>query len=119
MSSIKNLKKEINCLTEQFASDGFGMITHHPEKREEVIALISDAIVLRNNQIYRLNHLAEAAGEGAPRKVIGAIKQEFFGKMDELFEELSKVTAAPPKKNARKTPKKKEEQAEKKAEKEE
>ncbi len=113
MSSIKNLKKEINCLTEQFASDGFGVLTHHPEKREEVIALISDAIELRNEQIYRLNHLAEAAGEGSPRKVVGAIKQEFFGKMDELFEELSKVTVAPKKKSV-KTPKKKEGQAEKK-----
>ncbi len=115
MSSIKDLKKEINCLTEQFASDGFTMIAHHPEKREEVIGLISDVIVLRNNQIYRLNHLKEA-GEGvSPRQAAGAVKQEFFGKIDEMFEALSKVTAAPKKKTPKKTTKK-EEKAEKKEE---
>ena len=92
MSSIKRLKKEINCLTEQFASDGFGMIARHPEKREEVISLISDVIVLRNNQIYRLNHLDEIPEGSTPRQVMAEIKKEFFGKLDELFGELSKVT---------------------------
>jgi hypothetical protein len=108
MSSIKRLKKEINCLTEQFASDGFGMIAHHPEKREEVIGLISDAIVLRNNQIYRLNHLDEIPEGTTPRQAIAEIKKEFFGKLDELFLELSKVTAPAKKKSTKKTVKKEE-----------
>ncbi len=115
MSSIKRLKKEINCLTEQFASDGFGMIAHHPDKREEVIGLISDAIVLRNNEIYRLNHLDEIPEESSPRQVIGEIKKEFFGKMDELFEELSQVTSAPEKKSRKKATKKTEKAEEEKA----
>jgi hypothetical protein len=115
MSSIKRLKKEINCLTEQFASDGFGMIAHHPDKREEVIGLISDAIILRNNQIYRLNHLDEIPEGSSPRRVIGEIKKEFFGKMNDLFGELSKVTTAPEKKSRKKSPAKTKKAEEEKA----
>jgi hypothetical protein len=113
MSSIKRLKKEINCLTEQFASDGFGTIAYHPEKREEVIALISDAIVLRNNQIYRLNHLDEIPEGSTARQMIQEIKKEFFGKMDELFGALSEVTTSPKKKSTKKTVKKEEKAEEK------
>lgn len=94
MSSVKDLKKEINNLTEAFASDGFGMIMLHPEKREDVISLISDAITLRNNQVYKLNHLRE---ETPPDKKIKdrvhELRKEFFGTMDKLFEDLSKVSA--------------------------
>ena len=115
MGSIKRLKKEINCLTEQFASDGFGMIAHHPDKREEVISLISDAIVLRNNEVYRLNHLNRLEEGETPRKMIAEIKKEFFGKMDELFGMLSKTTAPAKKKTAKKTEKKKEKAADEKA----
>ncbi len=99
MSSVKRLKKEINCLTEQFASDGFGLIAYQPEKREEVIALITDAITLRNEQIHRLNHLKEAAtAEGRPSDVAAAVRKAFFGRMHELFLELSDLSAGKGKK---------------------
>ena len=94
MSSIKDLKKEINNLTEAFASDGFGLIMRHPEKREDVISLISDAITLRNNQIYRLNHLGtDKAQNKSVKEEVHNVRKEFFGSVDRLFEELSKVTA--------------------------
>ncbi len=101
MSSIKDLKKEINRLTEAFASDGFGMIMIHPEKREDVISLITDAITLRNNQVYKLNHLAEEKDQDKKvKETVHDIRKEFFGTMDKLFEELSKVSA--PKKTVKK-----------------
>jgi len=109
MSSIKDLKKEINNLTEAFASDGFGMIILHPDKRENVISLITDAITLRNNQIYKLNHLREETKpEKKIKNIVHDIRKEFFGTMDKLFEELSKVSV---KKSTskKKTPKKEKE----------
>ncbi|MCD6200563.1 MAG: hypothetical protein J7K46_02010 [Bacteroidales bacterium] len=106
MSSVKDLKKEINNLTEAFASDGFGLIMLHPDKREDVISLISDAITLRNNQVYKLNHLRE---ETDPDKKIKNrvhdIRKEYFGTMDKLFQELSDLPAkktAPKKKTVKK-----------------
>ncbi len=106
MSSIKDLKKEINNLTEAFASDGFGLIMRHPEKREDVISMISDVITLRNNQIYRLNHLGKDKVQNkSVKEEVHNIRKEYFGSMDQLFEELSKVTAK--KKTVKKTTTKK------------
>lgn len=93
MSSIKDLKKEINNLTEAFASDGFGTMIIHPEKREEIIGLISDAVVLRNNQVHSLNHPDPGKEEVTSKKeIIHQIRKDFFDSMDELFQSLSKIS---------------------------
>ncbi|GEM_PF-1087748 len=99
MSSIKNLKKEINCLTEQFAADGFALIAYQPEKREDVISLISDAISLRNEQVYRLNHMKELAGGEKPSKFLAGVRKDFFGRMHELFVAMSDLSASDGKKS--------------------
>ncbi len=94
MSSIKDLKKEINNLTEAFASDGFGTMVMAPQKREEIIGLISDAVVLRNNQVHKLNHLNPGKEKvRSKKKVIIHIRKDFFGSMNELFQSLSKISS--------------------------
>lgn len=93
MSSIRILKKELNKITRAFTSDSFNMLALHPEKREDIISLISDAVALRNEQIHKLNHFG--SGEEADnnkKEYLRMVRKEFFSSVDKLFEQLSKLS---------------------------
>ena len=93
MSSIRNLKKDIDFLFFELISDCFMFTSlHGGEKNTEVQNLIEEAVQMRNEFIDRANH---PDGKDNP-KIIGAyysaIRKELFEKVDGYFEKLSEIT---------------------------
>lgn len=92
MASIKELKKDIEYLTYEVISDCYAFMHLYPGKNEdEVINIINETVAMRNDLIERVNH---PDGKDNPKLVkdhFKKIRTDLFKKVDEFFQELSKL----------------------------
>jgi hypothetical protein len=94
MASVRELKKDIDCLIFEVISDCFVFSNLHPEnKTDELTELISDAVELRNDLIARVNN---PDGKDNP-KIIKAyyksVEKDLITGVDKLFDRLSTFSA--------------------------
>ncbi|MGD9992129.1 MAG: hypothetical protein CVU09_08690 [Bacteroidetes bacterium HGW-Bacteroidetes-4] len=86
MAKIRDLKNEVNYLIYEVISDCNTFIALHPEKREQAMSLVEEAVALRNRMIQKLNH---------PEEVKPAyfkdLKSTLIKEVDVLFEKLRKM----------------------------
>lgn len=93
MASIRWLKKEINRLTFEMVSDCFSYMHIHQEKHKtEVQKIISEAIILRNEMISRINQATGPDNPGFSKPAARGILTEFNNGIDNLFVRLSKLS---------------------------
>lgn len=91
MASIKNLKKDVNYLVEVVCSDCY-MATVFNENidTDKVAAIISNALVLRQDMINRINHPeADKNDRKAMRNYYKGLQNEIMEKVDRMFSDLS------------------------------
>lgn len=86
MAKIRDLKNEVNYLSYEIISDCNTFISIHPEKREQALALVEQAVELRNGLITRLNKPEEVS-----TKYFKGLKTELIDGADKIFEALRKL----------------------------
>ena len=92
MANLRDLKKEINGLTNEVISDCFLFLYMNKDKnKKEVTGIMKDTIKTRNDLIHRVNH--PALGDRKKIKEhFSKIKSELVDKMDGYLSELSKIS---------------------------
>lgn len=89
MSSIKQLKDDINYLTYDLINECFTFKMYHPEKNDAVDKTISEIIKVRNELIHRVNNPEDKDDRKKLKAFFNKIKAD-LGKLVKLVEGLSK-----------------------------
>lgn len=93
MPSVRNLKKDIDCLLFEVISDSFTYGSIHPEERaEEIMEIVSDAAALRNDLIKRANNPEKSTDPKVRKKYFQTIEKDLFVGVDRLCGRLSAIT---------------------------
>lgn len=96
MASIKDLKKDINFLTDEVIGTCFlNQYIHrnNPEKKEEIEKVINDMVDLRNDIVYKANHPTQVADGKKMKVYFRELYDEMLEKVDQAFEKLSSLNA--------------------------
>ena len=90
MPKIRELKKTIDSLTYQVLADCFAYSDMHPDSNpEEVSAIISEAVILRNDLISRVNEPMEKNDHKLIRSHFRNIEKDLYSGADKMFNKLS------------------------------
>ena len=92
MANLRTLKKDIDYLVEEVLGDCYLAIFFHPEKKDQVLAIMQEAVDVRNDLFERTNNPAEKNNPSLVRKHYAQIRREMFEKIDKLFNNLSAVS---------------------------
>jgi hypothetical protein len=93
MSSVRNLKKDIDYLVYEVISDCFAFSGLHPDiKSDELSALISDTVDFRNDLLARVNNPDGSKNPKILKAYYKSIEKDLGKGVDELFERLSLLT---------------------------
>ena len=92
MASIRLIKKDIDYLLSEVVADCYLAIYFHPEKKDEIVKVMEEAVELRNKLFDWVNNPAEKHSITLIKKHFRYIREELFSKMEELLEKLSAVT---------------------------
>lgn len=92
MANRRDIKKDINFLTYQVISECYSYIEYSPNlSYENVSDIILEAIDLRNNLIYRVNHLNHTDTKKGIKSYFNSIIDDLYSKNIELIEKLNKL----------------------------
>lgn len=93
MASVRELKKDIDFLVFEVISDCFVFSSLHPDnKSEELTALISDAVELRNDLIARVNNPDGKDNPKIVKSYYKTVSKDLMLGVDNLFERLSAIS---------------------------
>jgi len=94
MASRRYLKKEIDYLVSEIIGDAQLCLYFNPEKkREEIIGIMEEAVVLRNDLFSRIKP-EEKNNPSLVRKHYAALRNDLMLRVDGLFEKLSVICKA-------------------------
>lgn len=86
MATIREVKNEVNYLSYEVIGDCETFMGLHPEKKDETMVLIEEAVALRNDLVYKINHPEEKSN-----KYFKQIKTDLVDGVDVIFEKLRKL----------------------------
>jgi len=89
MASVKSIKKDIDYLVEEVVTDCYLALYFHPEKRDEIIAIMEKAVDLRNELFTRANNPNEKHNRSLVKKHYAQLRRDMFDNIDEMFSTLS------------------------------
>jgi hypothetical protein len=93
MASVRELKKDIDYLIYEVISDCFVFSSLHPDiKSEELSAIISDAVDLRNELIVRVNNPDGKDNPKIVKAYYKSVGKDLLAGADSLFSRLSDLT---------------------------
>jgi hypothetical protein len=93
MASVRELKKDIDYLIYEVISDCFVFSSIHPDVRsEELTAIISDAVELRNDLIARVNNPDSKDNPKIVKAFYRSVGKDLLSGADQLFSRLSELT---------------------------
>jgi len=92
MSNVRSLKKDIDYIMYEVISDSFVYKEMHPDKIEEVEAIINDAIDVRNDLIARVNNPDGKDNPKIIKTYYQSVKRDLISKADNLFSRLSQLS---------------------------
>ncbi len=94
MASKKNLKKDINFLTNEVIETCF-LHYHLSQNKEEIKPVIDevieDAVNLRNELIHKINHPDEGLKSSEKKNWFNDIQSQMLKKTDDAFEKLGEL----------------------------
>ena len=91
MASLRLIKKDIEYLVNEVISDSYMALYIHPEKKNDVIEIIKQAVDARNEFITTANHPAEKHNPSLVRKHYAVLRRDLLQRIDDLFEKLCKI----------------------------
>jgi predicted Mrr-cat superfamily restriction endonuclease len=90
MANRRNLKKDIQFLTSQLIVDAVEIAEQaNPEVQDEIIKIISNAAVLHNDLIVRVNHIDGKDNPKMVKKFFKTIVDDLLKGMDALYSQLA------------------------------
>ncbi len=94
MASIRNLKKDLDFLTNEVISDAFLAIEFHGDKVEQKVQELLEELVDFHNKLYEKIHNAPSGKKNPERKkYFRTIRKDINEKFPEFFEKLSQIIA--------------------------
>lgn len=94
MASIRNLKKDIDYLIFEVLSDCFAYSEVHPDnKSDELSAIISDAVNMRNDLIARINNPDGKDNPKILKAFYKSVEKDLLTGVDKLFDRLSSLSS--------------------------
>ncbi len=92
MAKRRDIKKDINHLTYQVINECYTFIDYSPDvDYENVMDIILEAVDLRNDLIYRLNHVENKGDKKAIKSHFNQIIKDLFEKNLEFIERLNSL----------------------------
>ena len=91
MANLRNLKKEIDYRLEEFVFECEMAIYFQPTKEEDGVALMENAVALRNALYIKANHPTEPKNASLVKKYYAALRRDMVSSFGSLFEELSSL----------------------------
>lgn len=86
MASIKDLKSDVKYLVSEIVSDCSNVIILHPEKKDDVLALIEKAIDILDSSLNKINE-----GKGKDKKFFTAVKNDLLKDADDIYNKLREI----------------------------
>ncbi len=83
MAKIRDIKNEVNYLAFEVISDCNTYMSLHPENKDAVIALVEEAVALRNKLISKINHPDDNSAA-----YYRSIRKELLTGADQIFVKL-------------------------------
>lgn len=94
MASIRNLKKDIDFLTNEVINDAFLAVGFHgKEVEQKVQKLLEDLVDFHNNLHDKINKAPKGKKNNDRKKYFSEIQQEIKEKYPLFFEQLSQIIA--------------------------
>lgn len=94
MANLRNLKKEIDYILEEFVFDCDMAIYCQPNKVDEVFALMEKGVALRNSLYQKANNIVEPHNPSLVKKHFSSLRNTLEVGFGELFEALSSTVNA-------------------------
>ena len=91
MASLRKLKKDIDYLMDEVVTDSYLSLYFHPEHKDDIVAVIRNAVDLRNSLYDRANNPIEKNSPSLVRKHFASVRRDMFDGIDGLFVRLSEV----------------------------
>lgn len=93
MANIRDFKKDIKVMVEQFVQECYTHLAYSPPlNQENVLDIISDAVELRENTISKINNpVLDAEGKGR-KQFYRSLVNDFYDSIVELTERLNSLT---------------------------
>ena len=91
MASLRRLKKDIDYLLDEVVTDSYLSLYFNPERKDDIVKVMQDAVELRNSLYERANNPAEPKSRSLVRKHYAAVRRDMFAGIDELFVRLSET----------------------------
>ncbi|MDR0510835.1 MAG: hypothetical protein LBH06_07075 [Rikenellaceae bacterium] len=91
MASIRAIKKDIDYLLHEVISNSYLTIWFHPERRDDVVRVMEEAVALRNDLIARAGNPVEKNNPRLVRRHYGQIRRELLAGADALFRKISEL----------------------------
>lgn len=91
MASIRGIKNEIDYLVSEVISDGYMALYFNGEKRDAIVAVIEEAVALRNTLYDQVNHPADKQNKSLVHKHYVQVRRDMMSGVDALFRKLSDI----------------------------
>lgn len=89
MASIRTLKSDVKYLVSEIVSDCSNVIILHPEKKDDVLALIEKAIDILDSSLNSVNE-----GKGKDKAYFNNIKKQLIKDADDIYNKLREIVNA-------------------------
>lgn len=94
MANLRGFKKDIDFVISEVIYDCYLSMYFHPEHRDKVMEVITDAVDTRNDLYSRANKPAEKHNKSLVKKHYKHLRTELVSKADDMFKKLSEATAS-------------------------
>jgi len=92
MASIRSIKKDIDYLVSVVVSDSYLTIYFHPDKKDDVLKIMEEAVALRNDLIAKANNPVEKNNPHLVKRHYDQLRRDLLGGVDNLFKKISEVS---------------------------
>lgn len=86
MASIRTLKNDVKYLVSEIVSDCSNVIILHPEKKDDVLALIEKSIDILDSSLNNINE-----GKGKDKAYFNNIKDQLLKDADGIYNKLREI----------------------------
>ena len=92
MAKLRNLKKDIDYLVSEVLSDCYTLIYLYPEKKEDALGIINNAVDFRNQIFERANKPDGKADKKLVKIHYKSVNSDMLAGVDSLFKQISELT---------------------------
>lgn len=90
MANIRDIKKDINSMVEHFIQECYTHLAYSPPlNQENVLDIISDAVVLKKETLHKVNNLPEFSDIKETKHYFKKLIGDFYDRIVDLTERLN------------------------------